>query len=99
MARSDLTAGAVSRSQVNLVWHDNSGDEADFRIERKVGSLGTWSELTTLGANNTTYANTGLNANTTYFYRLRACNAAGCSAYSNENSATTPLGAWKTLSA
>ena len=36
-----------------------------------------------------TYANTGLSANTTYYYRVRAYNAEGNSAYSNTASART----------
>jgi hypothetical protein len=43
----------------------------------------------TVGANVTSYANTKLNANTTYSYRVYAYNASGNSAYSNITKATT----------
>jgi hypothetical protein len=43
-----------------------------------------------VGANVTSYANTGLSSNTTYRYRVRAYNASGNSSYSNIASATTP---------
>ena len=43
----------------------------------------------TVGANVTTYSATGLSANTTYYYRVRATNAAGDSANTSTASATT----------
>lgn len=86
-APSNLTAKAVSSTQINLKWQDNSGDETEFRIQRKTGAGGTWSQIATVGANTTSYADKNLVAKTVYFYRVRACNAAGCSAWSNEASA------------
>jgi len=92
VAPSSLTASAKSSSQIDLAWADNSNSEDSFKIERKTGSGGTWSQIATVGANTTTYSNTGLSASTTYYYRVRASNAAGDSAYSNEANATTPDG-------
>jgi hypothetical protein len=89
-APSALTAVAASSSQVNLSWTDNTSNETGFKLERKTGSGGTYSQIATVGTNVTTYSNTGLAASTTYYYRVRATNAAGDSAYSNEASATTP---------
>ena len=42
-----------------------------------------------MGANVTTFANSGLSKNTTYRYRVAAFNASGVSGYSNIASATT----------
>src|SRR6185503_2613267 len=42
-----------------------------------------------VGADITTFADTGLSSNTTYSYRVYANNAAGASGYSNVASATT----------
>jgi len=89
-APSGLTAAAASASQVNLSWKDNSGNESGFKIERKTGSGGTWSQIATVGAGVTAWQNSGLAAMTAYFYRVRAYNAGGNSAYSNEDGATTP---------
>lgn len=86
---NNLTATAVSASQINLAWNDNSSNESGFKIERKTGASGAYSEIVTLGANATSYNNTGLSANTVYYYRVRAYNAAGNSSFSNEASATT----------
>jgi hypothetical protein len=82
----------VSTSQINLAWTDNASDETGFKIERKTGAAGTYAEIATVGANVTSYSSTGLVVNTTYFYRVRAFNTGGNSAYSNEANATTPSG-------
>ncbi len=81
---SNLTATAVSDSRIDLAWADNAGDESGFKIERKTGAGGTYAEIATVGANVTGYSDTGLTANTQYFYRVRAYNTGGHSAYSNE---------------
>jgi hypothetical protein len=89
-APSSLTATAVSSSQINLTWTDNSNNEDGFRIERCQGAgCANFAEITTVGANATSYSNTGLTASTTYQYRVRAYNSTGNSAYSNIASATT----------
>ena len=90
-APSGLAATAVSSTQINLAWADNSNNEDGFRIERCKGSSCTnFAEIATVGAGVSTYPNTGLTKNTTYRYRVRAFNAGGSSAYSNIASATTP---------
>lgn len=88
-APSELTASAVSSSQINLSWKDNSDDETGFKIERKKGEGDTFSQIATVGANVTTYSDTGLSPSTTYYYRVRAYNASGDSSYSNTAQATT----------
>lgn len=90
-APTSLTATAVSKSQIKLTWTDNAGNETGYYVERCKGSNCTnFTRIATLGANVTSYANTGLTSNTTYRFRVRAYNAAGNSAYSNTASATTP---------
>ena len=90
-APSKLTAAAVSKSQINLAWADNAGNETGFIIERAKGSTGTdFTRIATVGANVTRYSNTGLAANTAYRYRVYAYNAGGTSGYSNIASAKTP---------
>lgn len=88
-APSSLVASAASSSSINLSWADNSNNESGFRLERKTGSTGVFALIATLPANQTSYADTGLQASTTYFYRIKAYNAAGESGYSNQASATT----------
>jgi hypothetical protein len=88
-APSNLKATAVSRSQINLAWNDNS-NEKTFAIERCRGATCTnFALIANVAANKTSYSNTGLSRNTTYRYRIRAYNDAGYSAYSNISSAKT----------
>jgi hypothetical protein len=90
LAPSGLSANAVSNSQINLSWTDNSSDETGFEIERKTGAGGTWAQIATPAANATSYSDTALTASTQYYYRILAVNSSGDSASSNECSATTP---------
>lgn len=83
-APSNLTATAVSKTQINLAWTDRSNDETGFKIERCQGSGCTnFVQVATTGANATSFSNTGLSRNTWYSYRIRAYNASGDSGYSN----------------
>jgi hypothetical protein len=90
VAPANLSATPVSSSQINLSWTDPSTNETGFQIERKTGGGGTYAQIGTAAANATTYSDSGLAEGTTYFYRVRAVNGAGNSAYSSEASATTP---------
>jgi hypothetical protein len=87
-APTGLTASAISSSRIDLSWTDASSDETGFRIQRKI-SGGIFSTLATVGANVTTYSNTGLTPDTLYHYRVQAYNGAGNSTFSNTASATT----------
>jgi hypothetical protein len=88
-APSGLTATAISRSRIDLAWTDNSGNETGFAIERS-RDVSSWSQIATTGPNAVGYSNaTGLQPNKLYYYRVRAFNASGNSAYSNTASART----------
>jgi len=87
---SGLIATPGSTTQINLAWTDNSSDETGFKVERSLSASSGFAQMATVGAGVTSYANTGLSANTTYYYRVYAYNADGNSAYSNTASATTP---------
>lgn len=88
-APSSLTASAISTSQINLAWADNSNNENNFIVSRSTTSGGPYTDIVTLAANTTSYSNTGLTGGTTYYYVVRAANAGGSSASSNQASATT----------
>jgi len=81
--------GVVHPAELNLTWQDNSTNEDGFKIERRQGLTGTFSQLTTVGVNVSSYVNTGLPNAATYCYRVRAFNGAVDSTYSNETCGTT----------
>jgi fibronectin type III domain protein len=90
-APTNLTANAVSPTQINLSWTDNSNNETGFSIERCAGQNCTnFVQIATVGADVTSYPNTGLTSNTRYRYRVRAFNLNGNSAYSNIVTVRTP---------
>jgi hypothetical protein len=86
-APTNLTANAVSSSQINLSWTDNSNNETGFKLYRSKHR--SFQQIATVGANVTTHSDTGLHRSTTYSYRVRAYNGGGNSDYSNIASATT----------
>lgn len=84
----NLKISSTGTDRLTITWRDNANNEKGYRIERKPVN-GTFSEIATVGANVTSYTNTGLSNNTTYTYRVRAFNDAGNSQYSNEISGKT----------
>jgi len=88
-APSDLNTTVASTSRIDLTWTDNSPDETGFRIERSEDGS-TFTEIhDTEVPNITGYSDTVLEADTRYYYRVRAYNALGYSGYSNVHSSTT----------
>jgi Domain of unknown function (DUF4082)/Fibronectin type III domain len=83
----NLTASAASSSQINLSWNGLTGATGYIVQESSNGSSG-WTQIATTASNVTTYANTGLAAGTTYYYRVQATGGSG-SAFSNVANATT----------
>lgn len=85
---TNLNATVSSASQINLGWTDNSTNETGFRIERSTDNV-NFTEIAVTGPDITSYSNTGLTVNTIYYYRVRAFNDGGNSAFSNTASAST----------
>jgi len=88
-APSNLSAKSVSDTKIDLIWTDNAINETNFKIERKTGAGGTYSQVGIGGSDNPIYHDIGLTAGTMYCYRIRANNDAGNSEYSNEAIVTT----------
>jgi titin len=88
-APTTLTATAISSSQINLAWTDNSNNETGFKVERSSSTTGPWTLMATTTANVVSYQDTGLVAGSTYYYQVRATNADGDSANTSAMSATT----------
>lgn len=86
---SGLSATAISSSQINLSWTDNSNTESGYKIERKIGSGGSYTQVADIGKDVIAYSDIGLTKGTTYYYKIKAYNSFGDSVYSNEANATT----------
>jgi len=89
-APPNLNASAVSPSQINLFWSDNSSNETGFEIDRSPDNS-SWSQLTSVGANTTFFADTSVAPGTTYFYRVRAFDDLSVSAFTSSAQATTGI--------
>jgi fibronectin type 3 domain-containing protein len=87
-APSGLTAIPMGCNSVLLTWTDKSTNEVSFDLRRSTSSNGTYSSIAVLPANTTTYTNTGLTKGRKYYYKIRAVNSAGNSAWSTSAFAT-----------
>ncbi|MES1210984.1 MAG: fibronectin type III domain-containing protein, partial [Acidobacteriota bacterium] len=86
-APSDLVAVALSATDIQLSWTDNSDNETNFLLEKSTG--GAFVQFNMRGQNVTTFRVTGLAPNTKSSFRVRAKNANGTSAYTNIAIAST----------
>jgi hypothetical protein len=80
-APTNLSATSLSADRIKLIWTDNSTNETGFKVYRKVGT-GSWSLLTTKGADVVSHTNPTASGNTSttkYSYYIQACNGNGCS--------------------
>ncbi len=90
-APTQLSATAVSGSQIDLAWTANATNATAYLVERSSDNL-IFSQIASLGATITNFSNTGLPGSSTYYYRVRASNAGIFSMYSNTTNATTQPG-------
>ena len=92
-APGTLSATAVSNAQVNLSWAAATDNVAvtGYFIERCQGAgCSTFAQIAAPAGTGTSYGDAGLNASTSYSYRVRATDAAGnLGPYSPVASATT----------
>ena len=88
-APTSLTGVAGTPRSVELNWSDNSSNEEGFRIERRTGG-GAWTQVKALGTDAIKWMDETVMPATVYSYRVKAYNAGGESAWSNEFTVTTP---------
>jgi hypothetical protein len=88
-APTNLVAQAYSTTEIQLTWQDNSTNEDNFLIEKSTNGV-TFTQFNMRSTNTTAFRVVGLTPGATYWFRVRAKNASGTSAYTNHASATTP---------
>jgi hypothetical protein len=84
-----LAAAAVSGSRIDLSWTASAGGVQWYRIQRRLAAGGSYAVIDSVAGGTTRYEDRNLLPLTGYQYRVQACGAGGCSAWSNEASATT----------
>ena len=89
-APTNLAAPSTTANSVTLTWVDNANNESGFIIERAKDAAFTNSFATSSAPANATGATVGGLTNiTTYYFRVKATNVIGDSAYTNTVSTTT----------
>ena len=97
IAPTNFTAAAVSDSQIDMTWQDNSNDETKFEIYRTTPTVqfSPTVLLNSPGANVTAYSDRGVTYGLEYCYWVRAVRATGnriiTSGPSNTVCAATPV--------
>lgn len=67
-----------------LSWIDNSTNEENFVLERRLGATGAFIQVATISADTTSFTDVAAPKGL-LTYRLKACNSAGCSDFSNNS--------------
>jgi hypothetical protein len=73
---TSISASAVSTSEIDVMWQDNSEVEAGVELQRSTDGV-SWAFSVELGPNVSVYADSGLAKKTKYYYRVRAIRAPG----------------------
>jgi hypothetical protein len=75
-------AGSPGTNSINLTWNDNSNNEDSFTLQRSAPG-GSWVTIATPEANTTSYNDSSLSPNSTYYYTMHAKNSTNTSAWSS----------------
>ena len=72
-------------TSMTVTWTDTNTSETHYKIERSPNGSSGWAEVGSVAADITSFGDTGLSADTTYYYRIRAYNS-GNAIYSDYSS-------------
>lgn len=99
-ASSQLTASALSTTQVKLIWSDLSGDESGFRVERCTGEgCADFAQIAQLEPDTVMYDDNQACQGTSYSYRVKAYRSGSWETVSQAAQAATPAPQSPVLSA
>jgi predicted phage tail protein len=84
-----LTVVALSSSQLQLAWTDSNPSPPAVKVERSAAMTGPFTQVGVSSPGLLAYNDSGLSANTAYYYRIRTTNASGDSAYSGVSGGST----------
>ena len=76
------TSTANPTSGLALAWVDQATNANGYRVDRSTDGV-SFGTVAQLGSSAVSYADSGLSAGSTYYYRVSAYNSAGTSSYSN----------------
>ncbi len=85
---TNLTATAISGTQIALAWEDNASNEDGYAVEWSIDNQ-IFQPITILSADFTSFADAGLDPGNRYYYRVRSFIGNNFSGYSNSANATT----------
>jgi len=83
----------VAHNKLTISWTDNLDNETGFEVYRSTSATGTYGIIATTGANVTSYTDTTVTANKSYFYLLKAINnygTSGATAYATGKTLALP---------
>ncbi len=84
-----LTVTALSQTEIDLSWTDNSANETGYRVERSLNESSGFADISgNLAPDTESYSDTGLQSGVTYYYRVQAFNADGDSEFAAGNTTT-----------
>jgi hypothetical protein len=88
-APTGLKTKALSSSSIALSWTNTASNAANVQIYRSANTDKQYYQWAVLPATATSFTDSGLFSNATYYYEVRAVNVGGNSAFAPESAATT----------
>ncbi len=83
-APANLSFNVISKTEIELTWDDTSSMEAGFIVEKKIGLLSQWYQISQLEPNTTKYNDKWISSTEPTFYRIKAFDRSTAVSYSNE---------------
>ncbi len=89
---TNLVATDLGGGDVELTWTENSSIEDGIKVQRSLVNTSGYETVAELAADEASYTDTGLELNTTYYYRVGAFKGDNTSVWSNVSSIVTIAG-------